>query len=401
MEKVKIVRIITRLNIGGPAIHAILLTKGLDRDRFDTLLVTGSIDKNEGEMIYFSKDQPINDKIKVVPRMRRPISLIDDLMAFYNIFLLLKKERPLIVHTHTAKAGFLGRLAAALTGTPIKVHSFHGHVFHSYFNPLKTSVFIMIERLFARFTDRIIVVSDSIRDDISDRFKVADKTKISVIELGLDLEKFTNVYRLKTVFRKELGVDEKKVLAGIVGRLVPVKNHRLLLNAVALLKKEDPDLDIGFIIIGDGELRGELKAQATNLGIDDWIQFVGWRGDMPTVYADLDIVLLTSLNEGTPLSLIEAMASQKAIISTAVGGVPDLIDDKKTGWLIDSDNPIQLKKAILTLARDKGLRERAGKAASSNIYSRYSKERLINDIERLYKELLTKKMPRKFEEGTI
>ena len=389
--KIKIVRIITRLNIGGPATHAILLTKGLNNKRFRTILTTGRVERDEGEMFYLAKEEGVWEDVKIISHLKRSISFINDLKAFYDLYFLLKKERPHIVHTHTAKAGFLGRLAAMLTGVPIKVHSFHGHFFHSYFGSFKTKVFLLIERFFARFTDGIIVVSDYIKEDVCDHFKVADDTKTWVIKLGFDLDKFRSSNNIKGGLRRELDLDDKILLVGIVGRLTPIKNHRLFLEAVRLLKTETPHLNAKFLIIGDGELRHNLEDQAKNMGIKDWVYFTGWRKDMPSVYADLDVVVLTSLNEGTPLSLIEAMAAQKPVVATAVGGVPNLIENKKTGLLIDTNDLIQLKGAIVTLLQEEELRKKMGQEGMAHVYNLYSKERLIRDMENLYEDLLKKK----------
>lgn len=178
---------------------------------------------------------------------------------------------------------------------------------------------------------------------------------MSIIRLGLDLEKFKNIYQAKGRIRKELNIREETLLIGIVGRLAAIKNHKLFLDTIKLLKKENPDIDARFLIIGDGELRNNLKIYATNLEIKDLVYFMGWRKDLANIYADLDIVVLTSLNEGTPLSLIEAMASGKAVVATKVGGVPDLVSDNETGLLVDSNNASQLKKAIVTLLHDEGL----------------------------------------------
>jgi len=388
-EKIKIIRIITRLNIGGPAIHTILLNEGLNDGEFDSRLIAGRCDKDEGDMTYLADEQGIN--LIVIPQLKREIDIRNDLIAFIRIFNLIRKEKPHIVHTHMAKAGVLGRLAATLLRVPVKVHTFHGHVFHSYFSAAKTKTFLFIERIIAKFTDQIIVVSVKIKDEICERFRLTEKEKISVIGLGLDLKQFENISKNGNGFKKKLGINKDALLVGIIGRLTAVKNHRLFLDAIGLLKEEVPDLNANFLIIGDGELREELESYATALNIKDWIRFVGWQKDMPAVYADLDIVTLTSFNEGTPLALIEAAASQKAVIATSVGGVPDLFENGKTGLLIKSNDPLQLKDVILTLLRDEQLRKKLGQAGRLHVCDTYSKERLIKDIRNCYKRLLLNK----------
>ncbi|MCX5715329.1 MAG: glycosyltransferase family 4 protein [Candidatus Omnitrophica bacterium] len=389
MEKIKVMRIIARLNIGGPAIHAVLLNEGLDRDGFDTCLVTGLPEAREGDMTCLAGEKRLN--VAVIPELGRNIRPWADIVALWKLFMLIRKERPAIVHTHTAKAGVLGRCAAILNGVPVKVHSFHGHVFHDYFSPVTTKAFILIEKIFARFTDRIIVVSDIIKEDICDNFKIADRSKTSVIRLGLDLEQFRNADKMKGELKRELGIGQDTLLAGIVGRLAPIKNHMLFFDAVRFLKKEVPGLKIRFLIVGDGELRSDLVNYADKLGITDLLLFLGWRQDMPRIYADLDIVVLTSLNEGTPLSLIEAMAAKRPVVATAVGGVPNLVEHEKTGLLVESNNAFLLKEAVLRLLSDEPLRRRLGESASGHVCAAYSKERLIRDMKNLYKQLLETK----------
>jgi len=387
--KIRVLRIIARLNVGGPAIHAVLLSEGLNNDRFSSHLIAGKPEKEEGDMAYFAKERGVT--VTTIPELGRHIRPWNDLVALFKIFRIIMKEKPDIVHTHTAKAGFIGRLAASLAGVPVKVHSFHGHVFHSYFGPVRTRVFIFIERLFGRFTDRIIVVSDSIKDDICGRFKIVDGSKVSVIGLGLDLDKFRDAAPLKGKFRKELNIGEEVVLTGIIGRLAPVKNHKLFLDSIALLDKEALDARARFLIIGDGELRKDLETYTAASGIGDRVSFIGWRRDLPAIYADLDLVALTSLNEGTPLSLIEAMASRKAIAATAVGGVPDLIIDGQTGLLVKSEDPAAFAKALSRLIGDKELRMWLGDEAAGFANSNFSKDRLVNDIKNLYEDLIAKK----------
>lgn len=396
MKKIKVIRIIARLNIGGPAVHAIILNEGLDRNRFDSCLITGVPDASEGDMKYLI-DKKAN--VTFIPKLSRNIRFWSDMTALWKLFKIIRKEKPDIVHTHTAKAGTLGRCAALLNGVPVKVHSFHGHVFHGYFNPTATRMFVLIEKILAMFTDQLIVVSDIIKEDICGHFKIADTTKVSVIKLGLNLDRFKDIGNIKGEFRKELGIERGTPLIGIVGRLTAIKNHRLLFRSIRLLKNESPNLGAKFLIIGDGELREDLESYARDLEINNLVYFVGWRKDMPNIYADLDIVVLTSLNEGTPLSLIEAMVSKKAVVATVVGGVPDLVENKQTGLLVTSNDAAQLKEAISVLLKDEGLRERLGHAAGLYVREKYGKERLVKDMENLYKRLLLKKRPLKHKKG--
>jgi glycosyltransferase involved in cell wall biosynthesis len=389
MTKIKILRVIARLNIGGPAIHTILLTEGLNESGFETCLVSGKVSSAEGNMSYLAKERDV--PFIVIPELGRDIRLWPDIVAFWKLFWMFRREKPDIVHTHTAKAGALGRCAAVLSGVPIRVHTFHGHVFEGYFNPVKARVFIAMERFFAKFTDRVIVVSDIIKKELCDDFNIAASTKTSVVKLGLELDKYRNAAGTKGKFRKELGISDKVILIGIIGRLTAVKNHRMFLEAVRLLKEERPELEAKFLVIGDGEIRDDLKTYAASSRVDDRVVFLGWRKDMENIYADLDMVVLTSLNEGTPLSLIEAMAAKRPVVATAVGGVPDLVKNRETGLLVESNNSAQLKEAILMLLSDEALRGALGDRASEYVRDRYSKERLVSDMKNLYKELLEAK----------
>lgn len=389
VNKIKVMRIIARLNIGGPAIHTVILNEGLAKKGFETYLLTGKSDEREGDMAYLAQEKGV--KITVIPELGRSIKLWSDIIALWKLFKIMKKEKPHIVHTHTAKAGVLGRCAAIMSGVPIKIHSFHGHIFHSYFGHFKTKIFIMIEKLFANFADRIIVVSEIIKEEISTRFRIADKRKISVMNLGLDLKQFKDVNQRKGELRKELNIGNGVLVAGIVGRLTPIKNHKLLFDAIRLLKSEVPNFNVRFLVVGDGISRDALKAYVEELGIKDWVHFVGWQADMPKIYADLDLVVLTSLNEGTPLSIIEAMAAGRAVVATAVGGVPNLVEDKKTGMLVNSNEPAQLKDAIKELLQNEELCRTLVAAASARVYEKYSEEQLVHNMENLYRELLVKK----------
>lgn len=385
MKKIKVMQIIARLNIGGPAVNAVVISEGLKRE-FDTRLVAGDLCSYEGDMSYLAREK--NIELTIIPELKRDIKLLSDIRAFWKLFRLIRKERPDIVHTHTAKAGALGRCAAILNGVPVRVHTFHGHIFEGYFNPAKAGLFIFIEKLLARFTSKLLVVSDAVKDDICVRFRIADEAKVAVAKIGLDIEEFKNTGRPNGGLREELGAGPNTLLVGIVGRLAAVKNHHMFLETIAMLKDELKGSDVRFVIIGDGELRSELEAKTADLGIKALIYFAGWRRNMPAIYGDLDMVVLTSVNEGTPLSIIEAMASGKAIAATGVGGVPDLIEDQKTGLLVGSGDTEGFRDAVLRLLKDKELRAKLGNAASLCILERYNKQEAVETIGALYKKLL-------------
>jgi len=385
MSKTKVIRIIARLNIGGPAINSILLTTGLDKNRFDSILVTGIIGESEGDMSYLAEQYGINPII--IPEIGREISWKSDLVALWKLIRLIRREKPDIIHTHTAKAGTLGRIAGILTGVPCKIHTFHGHVFNNYFGPFKTKVFIWIERILARFTDRIIAISQLQYDELCHEIKIAPPNKFSIIRLGFDLTEFLNSDVHQGKLRRELNISEDTLLVGIVGRLTAIKNHAMFIKSAK--KVSDKITNVKFIVVGDGELESEMKELAVSLEIQDKVIFLGWRRDMPTIYADMDLVVLSSLNEGTPVTLIEALASGKAVVSTAVGGVPDIVRDAQTGILVASGDEERFADAIVDLLEDAEKRKQFGELGREFISANYTKERLCADIERLYLDLLS------------
>lgn len=386
MRPKKIVRIIARLNIGGPSIHTVLLSSELNKKGYRDILVCGRVNDSEGDMSYLARESGVTPV--VIPELGREISIIKDFKSFIALLSIMKREKPDIVHTHTAKAGTLGRLAAICARVPVKVHTFHGHVFDGYFSPMKARIFLFIERLLACFTDRVIVVSELVKHEIVDRLKVTNSSKCVVVPLGFELDRFLACEGHRGLFRKELGVAPDTLLVGIVGRLVPIKNHAIFLKAAKIILYKSADKNIKFVIIGDGECAIELKKEAERQGFEDKVIFTGWKRDLVSVYADLDIVALTSLNEGTPVSIIEAMACAKPVVATDVGGVGDVVTDGRSGFLVKSNDADGLADRLIELLADKGKRERFGLCGRESVRTKYSKSRLVEDIEKLYDECL-------------
>jgi len=323
-KKIKILRIITRLNIGGPAIHVSLLTQGLDPIQFESILIAGQVSPFEGDMSYFS--DTIGVKPIIIPILRREINLLRDIKCLFHLVRILGREKPDIVHTHTAKAGALGRIAVFIYNLTRKkkiflVHTFHGHTFSGYFSEIMSLMFVWAERLLAAMTDTIIAICKSQANELIGRYHIAPASKIKTVRLGFDLESFGENDRPKGEFRKSLGIDSETILIGIIGRLVAIKNHKMLFDAARIFLDQNPEIRVKFVVIGDGELREELIGYCQQDGLSDDVLFCGWERDLPTVYADLDILALTSVNEGTPVSMIEAMASSVPVISTDAGGV--------------------------------------------------------------------------------
>jgi glycosyltransferase involved in cell wall biosynthesis len=411
----KIIRVIARLNIGGPAKHVVWLTQGLSAPQFDSLLIAGTVPPGEEDMGYFATELGVTPLF--VSQMSREVSLKDGITV-WKLYRLFRREQPDIVHTHTAKAGTVGRLAgmlyrwltpATLLGRPRRcrfVHTYHGHIFHSYYGPAKTSLFLTIEKMLARLaTDRIVVISEQQRREINEEFAVGRAPQFAVIPLGLDLAVYANWQERRETFRKELKADANDILVGIVGRLTEIKNHELFLQAAALFKQEFPRRSharVRFVVIGDGHLRPQLEQQAEASGLAEDVTFVGSRRDPENFYPALDIVALTSRNEGTPLTLIEAMANARPVISTAVGGVVDVLGEplsaSNDGAFVVCERGIRVRRddahgfaaGLAQLIGDESLRREIGERGLQFVLAHYSKERLLADIKSLYAELLTR-----------
>ncbi|MBW1802446.1 MAG: glycosyltransferase [Deltaproteobacteria bacterium] len=393
------------MNIGGPAIQAVSLCDHFSNDMYRSLLVCGEVDVHEGDMVYLAKEKGVDPF--VVHELGREISFFDDVTSLSKLRKIIKTFKPDIIHTHTAKAGTLGRLAGISVnatnhrGRRIKfVHTFHGHVFHSYFSPRKTRIFINIERFLSKFTDRIIVISKQQEQDICQRYRIAGEEKVRIIPLGLDLAKFMDAEKLRRSSRKKyrLPPSGDTCLVGIIGRLANVKNHRMFLRTIKSLKDAGREGRFKFLIVGDGELKENLMKEASDLAVADSVRFAGWEKSMPEVYSALDIVALTSLNEGTPVSLIEAMASKKPVVSTDVGGVRDLIGSidrehregyklAENGVLVPADNHRTLADALIFLSQHPEISSRMAERARRFVSQRYSLGRLVEDLDSLYREM--------------
>ncbi|HEX8948309.1 MAG TPA: glycosyltransferase family 4 protein [Dissulfurispiraceae bacterium] len=399
MAKRKILRIIARLNIGGPAIHVILLSSGLAQKGYETLLITGQEGPHEGNMLDLAAAKGVAPV--VIPEMGRELSSGGDLAAFLKIFRLVRDARPEIIHTHTAKAGTLGRLAAfsynVLQRLQFKrsrviiLHTFHGHVLKGYFGGLKTRIFILIEKILACFTDRIITLSEGLKEELAG-MGIASREKIEVVPLGLELERFVKSDTRKGAFKKSLGLPEDCLVVGLVGRLVPIKGHKFFLEAARSVIDarcgRSGAQPVRFVVVGDGELRAELEEYAHKLGISGQVIFTGFRSDLPEIYADTDIVVLSSLNEGTPVSLIEAMASGKPVVATRVGGVPDLVADGTAGILVPAGDSGALADAVAKLIEHPELRVRMGEEGRNAVFPKYDIGNLVSRLDLLYGTLI-------------
>jgi glycosyltransferase involved in cell wall biosynthesis len=363
---------------------------------FETLLVGGVKDETEGSSEFIARDLGLDPVI--IPEMRRSISPLDDLKAYQKIKALISDFRPDIVHTHASKAGTRGRLAASACKVPVVVHTFHGHVFHSYFGQLQTSFYKRVERYLAERSSTIIAISERQKQELATEHRICPPEKITVVPLGFDLSRFQQTTDLlRSAFRNEWKLGEDELAVVIIGRLVPVKNHILFLQGIAqaIHSVKRP---IRAFIVGDGELRMQLEQKAIVLGLSiasspdvpaAQVTFTSWIHNVERVLAGADLVCLTSWNEGTPVSLIEAQAASRAVISTRVGGVENVVDEGRTGLLCDPGDEETFKAHLIQLLSNDLLRKQMGQQGWPHVEKRYHYTRLVTDMAILYRQLLT------------
>jgi glycosyltransferase involved in cell wall biosynthesis len=334
-------------------------------------------------MSYYAAEHGVTPII--LPTLGRELHPLRDLRTIWQLYRLLRRIRPDIVATHTAKAGFVGRVAARLAGVPVVVHTFHGHVFHGYFSPAKTRLFLLLERLAARLSDTIITLTPGQRRELAELYRIAPERKFTIMAYGLDLSAFAQARRRQGDFRRQWAVADTAPLVTIVGRLAPVKNHALFLQAARRVVDDLPAAR--FAIVGDGELRAELEAQVDALGLREAVFFTGWQKAVAPVLADSDVLVISSVNEGTPFTVIEAMAAGCPVVSTAVGGVPDFLNHGELGALVPSGDADALAAAIVRTLRQPPDAE----ALRATIVARYGIGRLAADLDALYRALLAQK----------
>ena len=390
MSRIRILRIQSRICIGGPALNSILLSANVDPRKYETLLVGGRLERGERSMEPFAASRGVS--IRMIQEMGRSLRWFDDLKALYALVRLIRSYRPHIVHTHTAKAGAIGRVAAWLCRVPIRIHTFHGHVFSGYFSPTVTRIYIWIERAFALISTRIIAISPAQKRDLTTRYRVVREGKCEIVRLGFELDAITRGE--PGAFRSSFGYSPRIRLIAILARLVPIKNHELLLRGIASWRRLVPEAspqEWRFLIIGDGETRERLESLTSELGIGEFVDFLGWQDDPARIYADIDLNVLVSLNEGTPVTLIEGLACGVPILTTDVGGIRDFADDD-CGWILPADTgPEALgEKLAEILSGPEGIAPLA-EETSRRIRSAFHVDRLVGDMEGIYRRLLAEK----------
>ncbi len=391
-----VARVITRLNIGGPSIQAARLTTSLAEHGFATTLFHGRLGAGEGDMSYLIA---AGVDARFIKTLCRPLSPLDDVRSLLRLYVEFRKLKPAIVHTHMAKAGMVGRGAALLynltRGSSPRarvVHTYHGHVLEGYFSAMMTSLFIGIERALASISDRIIAISPAIKKDLLHAHRIGRDEHYRVVALGFDLSPFAAIDdHARVEARRALGLPAGVPIITTVGRLTAIKQHRLFLDTIQRVLVTHPNAIA--VIAGDGELWNDLNAYAAAQGIADRVKMMGWRRDLATIYAATDVFLLTSRNEGTPVALIEAMASGVPGVSTDVGGVKDVMGDVDTGRTAPFGDADGLARSIGELLAAPELRREMGVRARARVLAHYDINRLVGDIATLYRELLAETTP--------
>ncbi|MBI4596994.1 MAG: glycosyltransferase [Candidatus Omnitrophica bacterium] len=400
-SSVTIVRMLTRLNIGGPALHAAVLCNRLDARRYRTCLVIGRPDPSEGDLRGLIHDAAA--QVVQIDSLRRDIRLWADLRSWLRLVTILQRTRPAIIHTHMAKAGTLGRLAGwwynhwgagrRKAHRAILIHTFHGHVLEGYFSPWKTRLFLAIERWLARRTDCLIAVSPTVKRELH-ALGIGSAAQWRVIPVGLALSHLAQM---------PLPNGAAALRFGLIGRLVPIKHPSLFLEVMERLARQPSLGQVQGLIVGDGPLRRSLEEESQRRGLAPMVRFTGWQRDLPSVYGGIEVACLTSQNEGTPVALIEAMAAGRAVVATRVGGVPDLLEEDPEsdgevapgtcrvtprGILVGPGDAEGFARALTMLVEDAPLRRRLGESARAYVAQRFDQDRLVRDIEALYEELL-------------
>jgi glycosyltransferase involved in cell wall biosynthesis len=377
----RILRIFSRLNIGGPSLHVILLSSGLRPLGYETRLVVGKESPREGNMLPLAAEK--NVVCESMVGLGREIAPLSDLRALAGLHRLMRAWHPAIVHTHTAKAGVLGRIAARTAGVPTVVHTYHGHVLRGYFSPATTALFRWLETRLATTADALVAVSESVKQDLV-ALGIAPAGRIRVIPVGLDLAHLAEGLprgRLRT----EAAIPQGAPFVGMVGRLVPIKDVPTFLRAARIVAEALPEAR--FALVGDGEERPALEALCRELGLDGKATFFGWRRDLAAVYGDLDVVVNASRNEGTPVALIEALAAAKPVVATRVGGTPDVLGEGERGRLVPPGDPESLARAVLETLEGSEASRRRAQAGRDYVLKRHSSDRLVRDVDALYRDL--------------
>ncbi len=388
-EPIRVLRVIARLNMGGPAIHVASLAAGLETRGYHTTLVAGSLARGEDSMAFLAERLGVS--VVGVAELQREVSVLHDARSVLRVAELIRSERPHILHTHTAKAGAIARAAALLAGgarPPVVLHTFHGHVLKGYFDAGRTAFFRQVERTLARASDVLVAVSPEVRDELVE-LGVAPYEKFVVIRLGIPLEERLGGPAADLDYRNLYGIPAGAFVVGWVGRMTGVKATGAVLEIVRVARERG--VEAVLCMVGDGPDREGLERLAHELGIARYCYFVGYQSDVAGYYRLFDAFLLPSVNEGTPVSAIESLASGTPVVANRVGGVPDVVRDGVDGYLVEPGDAEAAAERLATLAADPPLRARLGESGRARVLARYSVSRLVDDVDRLYRSLLAAK----------
>jgi len=381
-KKIKIVQVITRLDWSGAPDIVEIICGCLDPAIYDITLIYGLTLHPSGKTEEFLKR--FRGRVIVIPYLKRDVGLLNDLAALVRLYMVFRREEFDIVHTHTAKAGFIGRIAARLAGTPAVIHTPHGHDFYGYFGSLGSRIIIILERIAALFADKIAVLTGIEKIDML-KYHICAAGKIEIVNSGMDFSGFekldVDIVKKKSKFR--IGPDDYAV--GMIGRLESIKGFEYFIDSARIVLNSIPNTK--FLIVGDGTLRSNLEKRSRRIGIEDKVIFTGWREDMPQIIAMLDVLVLASLNEAVGRVLLEAGIAGKPVVATAVGGIPEIVKDGETGILVPPRDPERMAGAVTGLLKDKERRRAMGCAAKEWIKSNYNKEKMVSEIGNMYKDL--------------
>lgn len=388
-EPIRVLRVIARLNMGGPAIHVANLAAGLETRGYHTTLVAGSLARGEDSMAFLAERLGVT--AVSIAELQREVSVLHDARSVLRVAELIRDQRPHILHTHTAKAGAIARAAALLAGgarPPVVLHTFHGHVLKGYFDAGRTAFFRQVERTLARASDVLVAVSPEVRDELVE-LGVAPSEKFVVIRLGIPLEERLGDPTADSDYRRPYGIPSDAFVVGWVGRMTGVKDTSSVVEIVRAVRERG--VNAVLCMVGDGPDRMRLEQLAHELGIARYCYFVGYQSDVAGYYRLFDAFLLPSVTEGTPVSAIESLASGTPVVANRVGGVPDVVRDGVDGFLVEPGDTDGAAARLATLAADPELRALLGESGRARVLERYSVERLVDDVDRLYRSLLVAK----------
>jgi len=382
MDKKKLAMVITRMDWGGSPDIVRIICERLDKEKYDVRLICGLTRHPSQKTRNFFHS--LGKRLATVSCLRRNINPIFDMCAFVQLYLLFKRERFALIHTHTAKAGFLGRIAARLAGIPVVIHTSHGHNFYGYFNPWLSGIIVKLERFASRMTDKILTLTELERNDLL-RFHAAKQAQIAIVSTAVELDSAAKADEGRFLsLKQEFGIHKGDAVVGMVGRLEPIKGAEFFIAAAVAVAEKLKDTK--FIVVGEGSLRRKLIMQVSKANLSQRFIFAGWRNDVANIISIMDVLVLASLNEAVGLVLIEAQGLGVPVIATNVGGVPEVIENGRTGILVSPQNAEELAKAMELLVMNEDKRKEMSQNARRRVKDHYNPEDFVRKISAVYKQ---------------